>query len=152
MWRLVSQQPRPRRRAHRVALFGLAIIAACTPGDGDRVPDGWAAVDLAIANDNPTAPLTCQFLLAHWFEITQGPIAPGDEGRTRLFAHRESGEVALLNDVGDLMRLERIHCGAEGVPRNAWSGIAIDPLRRAAGPRRLACNQQGCSVDALRGE
>jgi hypothetical protein len=151
MWRLVSQQPNLRGvrrvRATAIALLGVATLVGCAHAENDGMPDGWAPVDLEIANDAAKTSLTCQLLLAHWFEITLGPIAPHGSLHATLIAHEATGEVAVRNDVGDLMRLEQIQCGIDGTPRRDWVGVSIDPLRGASGKHRLACDTRACRLN-----
>lgn len=125
------------------ALFCVAWLAACAvvrAGDAG----GWRRITLDIANEAPGEALACQFLLAHWFETTVAPVAPGGVRSVALLIEPGRGAVAVRNEAGAPMLLEQIHCGLEGTPRRDWSRVAVTPLRAASGAMRLACDGRAC--------
>ena len=152
MWRPFSRQPDRRGgsggRATTIALLCLGCLAAFSIIRANASDaDGWLGVDLEVANRSPHGALVCQFLLAHWFEMTLDPIGPGGSRQVALLVEPRRGAVAIPNAVGDLMRLEQIHCGLDGTPRRDWTRVAIERLRGALGALRLACDGRACRFE-----
>jgi len=109
--------------------------------------DGWTDTAMSITNGSTDQPLTCQFLLAHWFEITVGPIAPGGHATQDLLVRRQTGDVAILNSVGDHMAVERLICGPTGADRSGWVDRSIDPIRQAVDAITLRCRLMDTLAD-----
>jgi hypothetical protein len=104
-----------------------------------------------VSNDSDGQTLTCQILLAHWFETTIGPIASGSQSALEISVRPSTGDVAILNSVGDHMAVERLICGETGADRAVWSYVSIDTLRTAVDPIELGCrltdSQADCQFD-----
>lgn len=107
----------------------------------------WTSTDLTIVNGSVSAPLVCQFLLAHWFEVSIGPIAPGDQATQALLVRSATGDVAILNEVGDHMAVERLICGQPGLERASWTEPAVDRLRTADRAITLRCRLGAARAD-----
>ena len=134
----------PTRPGRQRVLFPLFAALAVTALLGRPAPaiasDGaWTETHLTVVNESAGRQLTCQFLLAHWFEISLGPIAPGDDARQTLKIRAASGDVAILNEVGERMAVERLICGEPGMEPAFWTTPSVDRLRRGDGALTLGC-------------
>ncbi|MEM7444998.1 MAG: hypothetical protein AAF414_16880 [Pseudomonadota bacterium] len=131
------------------ALFAMSIAGALV-GEAKRVyaaDSGWTEAALTIANDSEDRLLACQFLLAHWFEISVGPIAPGEETVQPLLTRPATGDVAILNSVGDHMAVERLICGEPGADRALWTQAPVDRLRHGDDALTLSCRVDDTGAD-----
>ncbi len=107
----------------------------------------WSKFALNIENHMSAYGLRCQLVLAHWFEITLGPIAPHDKLIIHLDTHIQTGEVTIQNKRGDLMSVEQIYCGSEDNSRNHWHKISLQPIRRAITAQTLWCDTEVCRYE-----
>lgn len=125
------------------ALIGLAGSAT---GQSAPSPSDWHQTPLAIRNAGTDNAIACQFLMAHWFELQFGPIAPGAEQTVALLVRPETGDVAIMNSVGDRMRLERLACGVAGANRDDWAEPPVDWLRQRVTAASLTCDSSDPSL------
>lgn len=134
----------PLRLAALLLLAGaLAPAPAALAGGELAEEEGWEPLRLTLVQAGAEGGIRCQIHLAHWFEVSFGPAVPGTPAELPLLARAASGEVALLNGEGRRMRLERIDCGAEATPRERWTSLSIDALRRGGGTVTLECQGDG---------
>lgn len=130
------------------ALVALVVVIDPLPSAPALASDGeWTSTDLTIVNGSASAPLVCQFLLAHWFEVSIGPIPPGDQATQALLVRSATGDVAILNEVGDHMAVERLICGQPGSERAFWTEPAVDRLRTADRAITLRCRLGAARAD-----
>ena len=121
-------------------LVALVAVIDMLPSGPALASDGdWTQADLTVANASDSAPLVCQFLLAHWFEVSVGPIPPRGQATQALSIRSASGDVAILNSVGDHMAVERLICGQPGLDRALWTQPSLDRLRNAERAITLRC-------------
>ncbi len=128
--------------------LALAVVlmlggAAGTVAHELPVPDAlgeWSGLELRLEVAVGSAPVSCELILAHWYERRFGPVVGGEEIVIPLLARESTGEVGLLNDASAIMRLERIACGMDGVTRRDWQMLPIERLRTAPDSIRLQCD------------
>ena len=133
----------------RTWLFAVSFSAAISAQTTFAVAaaDNWSVTTLSIANESADRSLACQFLLAHWFEISIGPIAPGEETVQPLTTRPAAGDVAILNSVGDHMAVERLICGEPGADRGLWTEAPVDRLRHGDDALTLSCSLHDMGAD-----
>ena len=134
----------PTRPGRQCALLPLVAALVATALLGRPAPaiasdDAWTETQLTVVNESGGRLLICQFLLAHWFEISLGPIAPGNDARQTLKVRATSGDVAILNEVGEHMAVERLICGEPGTQPAYWTAPSVDRLRQGDGALTLSC-------------
>ncbi|MEO1225365.1 MAG: hypothetical protein AAFX92_14155 [Pseudomonadota bacterium] len=123
-----------------VALLGQSIMLVASAED-------WTETNLTIVNGSDERPLICQFLLAHWFEVSLGPIRDGAEATQMLAVRAATGDVAIVNTVGDHMAVERLMCGEPGADRAHWSEPSVDRLRHGDNRLTLRCRPDAAGAD-----
>ena len=134
--------PARRRRDLTQLPLPVALVMVALLGQSATVTasaEDWAETTLTIVNDSGERPLTCQFLLAHWFEVSLGPIPHGAEAAQTLAVRAATGDVAIVNTVGDHMAVERLICGEPGADRVLWTEPSVDRLRQGDNPLTLRC-------------
>jgi len=145
----MTDPARRRREPKRFPLLS-ALVAAVLSGQSTMkiaFAEDWTETNLTIVNDSGERALTCQFLLAHWFEVSLDPIPHGAETRQMLAVRAATGDVAIVNTVGDHMAVERLICGEPGADRALWTEPLVDRLRQGDNPLTLRCRLDDESAD-----
>lgn len=128
-------------------IAALATIVLLRPVGGVASEGGWVSTELTVANISDEQTLSCQFLLAHWFEISLGPLAPGESETRQLAVRPHTGDVAIVNEVGDHMAVERLTCGRTAGDRTTWIDPPVDRIRRGDGTITLGCRLADTRAD-----
>lgn len=110
------------------------LVGAAPEGEAS----GWSDVEISVRQQGMPG-LRCSLGLAHWYEVTTAPVGEGRPVHARLIARAATGEIALLNDVGDRMRLQEIFCGTPDMPRQGWLRVPIEALRAAPPAAEIIC-------------
>lgn len=129
------------------AMLALTGTAAAAETENPRL----VAVPLTVVNDGAQA-IGCRAAIAHWFSAELGTAPAGGAVEAMLWAEPQSGNVYLVNEVGDRMPVESLWCGTADatwrtrslipLPRRAADGDAIAlTCRGSADGRPLACRQ-----------
>ncbi|WP_066706600.1 hypothetical protein [Celeribacter ethanolicus] len=122
-------------------------MSASAQGHGPtpkRGTDGLSPVAFEIANTGEIA-LSCSVKLAHWYSLELGQAAHGVSLSAMLWSNPETGEVFMLNPIGDQMPVERLWCGVSG---RSWDTRFEMPLLRTAG-RAEPDLRFDCAADPL---
>ncbi len=127
-------------------LWGAALAAALAAAA--RPADAAESVTLELVNREPAERVECVLLLAHFFTLEAGSMAP-DEGLT-LTLERQGTDLALRNREGVAMLVENLICGLSRDWSASRAEVPLAALRSGpgaafryacAGNPRLACRR-----------
>lgn len=109
----------------------FAPLPALAQGHGLTPNRGTEGLDPVVIDVENTGELTlsCAVSLAHWYSFELGSLAHSVSLKAVLWSDRKTGEVFLLNPIGDQMPVERIWCGVAG---RSWDTRFEAPLKRRA--------------------
>jgi hypothetical protein len=98
----------------RVLSASFFLLAQPLAAETNETPElgsnGLAPVAFAVANE-ADRPIRCEAAIAHWYSAIVGEAAPGASVAATLWSRPETGEVFLLNAVGDRMPIQTLWCG-----------------------------------------
>ncbi len=117
-------------------LWGLALAAALAAAARPAV--AAESVTLELVNRAPGDRVECILLLAHFFTLEAGGMAPGEA--LILTFERQGTDLAVRNSGGTRMLGENLICGLSSDWPASRAEVPLAPLRSGPGPDfRYAC-------------
>jgi len=91
--------------------------------------EGVVAVPFAATNQARQR-IACTASIAHWYSLDLGEAGHGEAVEATLWFDPKSGEISILNAVGDRMPITALWCGLAG---KSWTTRSPVALSRRAG-------------------
>ncbi len=128
-------------------LSALILLAACTAATPQRAP-----LALAIRNTDPTEPMRCVMVVAHFVSVDVPLVAPGETIRLDFSRVVDTGSLIVAAADGRDMEVENLLCGSDDRWSETRGDLPLLPLRAATTSRlEAACRlvpRLGCTINA----